>query len=106
MSETPSKSRQSLSLVVGRPLAIMDSKRKYKIVGFVALLGFYFLIAGSDVKRAMVSRLMVVYITGAWVAFWARGDPIGTFCPITMRPLCILIGVVMMPYGCAMTLFV
>jgi len=84
----------------------MDSKRKYKIVGFVALLALYFLIAGSDVTRGMVSRLMLVYVAGASVAFWAGGDPIGTFRPITMRPLCILIGVVMMAYGCAMTMFV
>ena len=84
----------------------MDSKRKYKIAGFVALLALYFLIAGSDVTLRMVWRLMLVYVTGASIAFWAGGDPIGTFRPITMRPLCILIGVVMMIYGSAMTMFV
>lgn len=84
----------------------MDSKLKNKIVGFVAVIALYFLVAGSDVTRRMVWRLMLVYVTGASIAFWAGGEPIGTFRPITMRPLCILIGVVMMVYGCAMTLFV
>jgi len=84
----------------------VDTKTKKKIAGFLALLVLYFVIAGSDVGRRMVWRLMLVYVTGASVAFWAGSDPIGTFRPITMRPLCIFIGSVMMIYGLSMTLFV
>jgi apolipoprotein N-acyltransferase len=82
----------------------MASKTKNKIVGFAALIVLCLLVAGSDVARPMVSRFILVYVTGASIAFWAGGDPIGTFRPLSMRPLCILLGVVMMLYAVSMTL--
>lgn len=82
----------------------MQSKTKNKIVGFAALITLYFPLAGSDVAHGIVERFMLVYVTGASIVFWAGGDPIGAFRPISMRPLCILIGVVMMIYGISMTL--
>ena len=74
--------------------------------GFVALIAVYFLVAGSDVTDRAVWKLMLVYILGASIAFWVGGDPIGTFRRISVRPLCILLGAVMMIYGISMTLFV
>lgn len=83
----------------------MESKRKDKLIGFIAVLLLYLLITGSDMAQRTVWRLMLIYILGATIAFWAGNDPIGTLRPIPLRPLYILIGVVMMAYGCIMTLF-
>jgi hypothetical protein len=84
----------------------MNRKAKYKVAWFIVLLALYFVAAGSDVTVRMNWRLMLVYVTGAAVAFWAGGEPIGTFRPITMRPLCILIGSLFMIWAFTMTLFV
>jgi hypothetical protein len=84
----------------------MTSKTRYKAAGFILLLAVYFLVAGSDITLRLVWRLMLVYVTGAAMAFWAGADEVGTFRRINMRPICILIGALFMIWAFAMTLSV
>jgi hypothetical protein len=84
----------------------MTSKTTYKAAGFILLLAVYFLAAGSDITLRLVWRMMLLYVTGAAMAFWAGADEIGTFRRINMRPICILIGALFMIWAFAMTLSV
>ncbi len=84
----------------------MDTRTRKKLVGFAALIVLYFLVAGSDIELRRIRKLMLVYVTGACIAFWTEREPIGTFRPISMRPLAILIGSIMMIYALSMMLII
>jgi hypothetical protein len=68
-----------------------------KILVFIGLLGIYFLFAGSPAWHTLFGRkLAVVYGLGAIIALWFGGDPIGTLQPVTLRPIFIAFGSILM----------
>ena len=84
----------------------VSPKTHYKVVGFIVVMAVFFLVSGSDLNSPLVWRLMLVYGTGAAIAFWAGRAPVGTFRPITMAPICIALGSLMMVWALVMAVFV
>jgi hypothetical protein len=83
----------------------MNAESDRKVLGFAALVLGYAAAAGSDLGAILFARVTVTYIFGAVMALWLGGEPIGTLRKITMRPICILFGTLMMIYAFTMMLF-
>jgi len=72
-------------------------KMTFKIVAFVALLSIYFLVSGATGWHSLYGRkLVVIYGFGAVLALWVGGEPIGMFRPITLRPIFMAVGIIIM----------
>jgi hypothetical protein len=86
----------------------LNSKATEKVAGFVLLMLVFLAVANSDLLHGprMVWWLSWSYVFGGVFAFWVGDDPIGTFRPISLRPLCILIGALFMIWAFSMLLFV
>jgi len=68
-----------------------------KILAFVALVGFYYLIGGASTLDTLYGRkLFVIYVFGAVMALWLGAQRIGTLDPISLRPIFMAFGVIMM----------
>jgi hypothetical protein len=81
------------------PLKLLAAHMKNfgKVLTFLALMCLYLLIAGGPGWRTLYGqKLVVVYGFGAVIALWFGGRSIGTLQPITMRPVFIALGAVMM----------
>jgi len=79
-----------------------------KFALFLALIGIFwacsgFVPAAEQSMWKLHSVIEVAYIAGAVIALWFGGEPIGTLQPISLRPIYILCGVVLMVAAfCAM----
>jgi hypothetical protein len=72
-------------------------KMMLKILVFVALIAVYFAVAGAPSWQTMFGRkLAVIYGAGAVIALWVGGQPIGTLQPVSLRPIFIAVGVILM----------
>jgi hypothetical protein len=68
-----------------------------KILAFAALMGLYLLFAGRPGWHTLFGRkLAVTYGFGAVIALWFGREPIGTLQPVTLRPIFILAGAMLM----------
>lgn len=85
--------------------AAMSLNNKYKVVGLVALLAGYCIVAGPDlVADRRLEGEALIYVLGAACALWGGGEPVGTLRPISMRPLSIALGSAAMIWAIVMTL--
>jgi len=72
-------------------------KMTLKVLVFVALLVVYFAVAGAPSWETLFGRkLSVIYGAGAVIALWVGGQPIGTLQPVSLRPIFIAVGVILM----------
>ena len=84
----------------------MEPKTKQRIIYFTLALALYGMVAGSDLSAVLIRKLTLYYLGAAVFTFWLGGDPVGTFRPISMRPLCLLLGSIVMVCLFIMMLFV
>jgi len=79
-----------------------------KFALFLGLIGIFwacsgFMPAAERSMRKLHIMIELGYIAGAVVALWFGGEPIGTLQPISLRPIYILCGVILMVAAfCAM----
>ena len=72
-------------------------KTTLKILTLIALLAFYLSLAGPPTWRTLFGqKLLVVYGFGAAMALWFGGRRIGTLDPISLRPIFVVLGVILM----------
>ena len=72
-------------------------KTVLKVLVFAALMGLYFFFAGAPGWETLYGRkLSVIYAFGAVMALWFGEERIGTLDPISLRPVFIILGVVLM----------
>src|SRR5438046_2051800 len=87
---------------------MMRMKGIAKVALFLALIGIFwacsgFVPAAEQSMWKLHSVIEVAYIAGAVIALWFGGEPIGTLQPISLRPIYILCGVLLMVAAfCAM----
>jgi hypothetical protein len=68
-----------------------------KILAFAALMSLYLLFAGRSGWHTLFGRkLAVIYGFGAVIALWFGREPIGTLQPVTLRPIFIVFGAILM----------
>jgi hypothetical protein len=68
-----------------------------KILAFAALMGLYLFFAGGPVWNTLFGRkLAVIYAFGAVIALWFGRDAIGTLQPVSLRPIFVVLGVILM----------
>ena len=68
-----------------------------KIIVFVALVSLYVLLAGRPGWHTLFGRKLAgFYVLGALMACWFGGQPIGTLQPVTLRPIFIVLGAILM----------
>ena len=79
-----------------------------KILIFAVLIGSFFLFAGHvryghefRVVRLAEGRAIGAFIVGAWIAVWGDKE-IGTLDPISLRSLFVILGVLLMIFGCVL----
>jgi uncharacterized membrane protein YfcA len=72
-------------------------KNIFKVLVFIALIGAYFYFAGASGWQTLYGRkLAVIYGFGAVITLWLGGERIGTFDPISLRPIFIVLGLILM----------
>ena len=68
-----------------------------KTLGFIAVIGVYYFVAGTPAWHTNYGiKLAVIYQFGAVIAFWLGDKRIGTLDPISLRPIFIALGVILM----------
>ena len=72
-------------------------KMTLRVLVFVALMAVYLAFAGAPGWQTLLGRkLTVIYGAGAVLALWVGGQPIGTLQPVSLRPIFITVGVILM----------
>lgn len=74
-------------------------KAAAKVIGFLLLLGAFWALGGFNSERSMGilhNALDIVFIMGAITALWIGGKPIGTLQPVSLRPIFIAVGSLLM----------
>lgn len=72
-------------------------KMAFKVLALVALVAVYFFVAGTPGWETLFGRkLAVVYGAGAVIALWGGGQPTGTLQPVSLRPVFITVGILLM----------
>ena len=92
-TEKVPEGRKKLRKTSHEAFAIVDPKTKQKAIYFILALARFGIVAGSDLTNARIWRLTLCYVGTAIFAFWIGGEPIGVLRPLSMRPLCIVLGV-------------
>lgn len=77
----------------------------HRIVILLVLIAVYFLCCGDfTVAPTIYLRLFTMYVVGAGMALFSKGDQIGTLQPISTRPVLIIVGLLLMGAGFVWTL--
>jgi|SRR3954453_18242589 hypothetical protein len=79
---------------------------RQRTIYFIMALAVYGIAAGADIWTGSIFRLAIGYVIAAIFVFWLGREPVGVLRPVSMRPICVLLGSIVMVCAFVMMLLV